>query len=63
MTYKFQILDAADRDIRETIGHYERVRKGLSMDFELCLDERLCRYPEPAPWLPDKVQGCPYQVH
>lgn len=39
MTYKFQILDAADRDIRETIGHYERVRKGLSMDFELCLDE------------------------
>lgn len=39
MTYKFHILDAADRDIADAIEHYERVNKGLSIDFELCIEE------------------------
>ena len=37
MTYRFQILEAADQDIAEAILQYENVRKGLSVDFELCL--------------------------
>lgn len=39
MAYKLRILEAADRDIAEAIQVYEIVRKGLSMDFELCLEE------------------------
>ncbi|MEO2050238.1 MAG: type II toxin-antitoxin system RelE/ParE family toxin [Allomuricauda sp.] len=39
MTYRFQILEAADQDIAEAILQYENVRKGLSVDFELCLEE------------------------
>ncbi|ASO08383.1 MULTISPECIES: type II toxin-antitoxin system RelE/ParE family toxin [Flavobacteriaceae] len=39
MTYRFQILEAADHDIAEAILQYEKVRKGLSVDFELCLEE------------------------
>ena len=39
MTYRFQILEAADHDIAEAILQYENVRKGLSVDFELCLEE------------------------
>lgn len=39
MSYRLNILDAADLDIADAIEHYELVRKGLSMDFELCLEE------------------------
>ena len=39
MGYKFRILDAADMDIAHAIEHYEGVRNGLSLDFELCLEE------------------------
>ena len=39
MIYKFQILEAADQDIAEAILQYEDFRKGLSEDFELCLEE------------------------
>jgi hypothetical protein len=39
MGYKLNLLDAADLDIADAIEHYELVREGLSMDFELCLEE------------------------
>lgn len=39
MSYRLNIFDAADLDIADAIRHYELVRKGLSMDFELCLEE------------------------
>jgi len=39
MDYKFRLLDAADRDIAGAIEHYEDVRNGLSIDFELCIEE------------------------
>ena len=39
MTYNLILLDAADADIADAIEHYELVSAGLSIDFELCLEE------------------------
>lgn len=39
MAYRIQILETADNDIAEAIELYEGIRNGLSMDFELCLEE------------------------
>lgn len=39
MDYKIHVQDDAYLDIEEGIENYENVRKGLSMDFELCLEE------------------------
>lgn len=39
MCYRLNILDAADLDIADAIEYYELVREGLSIDFELCLEE------------------------
>ncbi|PCE65988.1 type II toxin-antitoxin system RelE/ParE family toxin [Sediminicola luteus] len=39
MGYKLQISEAADSDITHAIAYYEHIRKGLSIDFELCLEE------------------------
>jgi len=39
MANNLRILDAADADIADAIEHYELVLTGLSIDFELCLEE------------------------
>ena len=39
MGYRLRILDSAVLDIADATEHYELVRKGLSIDFELCLEE------------------------
>lgn len=39
MAYNFRLLEAADSDIADAIEHYEGVRNGLSIDFELCIEE------------------------
>ena len=39
MAYSFRILDAADADIGDAIEHYDGVLPGLSIEFELCLEE------------------------